>query len=698
VHNAFLHHEQDLRQWVDAGFPDINPLSRDFLEYLKRENAPRKLWRHQQESVYRAVYAYELLQTKGILLNIVTGGGKTAIIGAIISWLKICHNIHKFLVLCPNTIVRDRIEDDFADASVFRNFAFLPPGTEHYTNELGLHILEAGASPQGILDNGVVLGNIHQLYESNINGRRNLACIMNYVEHLAIFNDEAHNTPAEEYDRTLFALSPKCRFRLDTTATPDRADGKTPDTKMIFEYSIADAQSEVPPIIKSIVVYQPKLASVQLTYTNPETGERRTVDEMDAEFEKIEKGLSATQWVTDPDPMRKQIGIALERLEEQKRRALSIGHGAYKPILFVVGICIKDAKAAAELLSLPKEKGGFGIKAVVVTEESTEEERLLAGVIGKKGAALEETKKNLERKVGLSKARELIERGGQLEAVVSVLMLREGWDLPAVSVILLLRKFSSRVYGQQVVGRGLRLNIRGEDTQEFCAIVDHEKLKHQWLWEIVGARIKKDVDQGNLFGDEELPPKRKAQILDKPENIIDIPEPEQEEDADFSDLDELTVVEGDYPEWETILARFEYGAEVEISKVEIASVKGTKLDDDGFTEISEAPATSNVEEKTGEPGLEELIETLKHSVRDIASELLAEEGIGSHELGYLYNVLMDHVRSNLLEGKSAGAASQVSLKRAIWHTRNTLSRNMKEKPGLTASMVKYRKDGPNAGK
>jgi superfamily II DNA or RNA helicase len=251
MYNAFQHYEQDFHQWIDAGFPEINPLSRDFLEYLKREDAPRKLWRHQQEAVYRTVYSYELLQIKNVLLNIVTGGGKTAIIGAVISWLKICHEIHKFLILCPNTIVRDRIEDDFADASVFRNFAFLPPGTEHFTNELGLHILASGSSPQGILDNGIVLGNIHQLYESNISGQRNLAYIMNYVEELAVFNDEAHNTPADEYDRTLFALSPRCKFRLDTTATPDRADGETPDSKMIFEYTIADAQAEVPPIIKA---------------------------------------------------------------------------------------------------------------------------------------------------------------------------------------------------------------------------------------------------------------------------------------------------------------------------------------------------------------------------------------------------------------------------------------------------------------
>jgi len=262
-------------------------------------------------------------------------------------------------------------------------------------------------------------------------------------------------------------------------------------------------------------------------------------------------------------------------------------------------------------------------------------------------------------------------------------------------VILLLRKFSSRVYGQQVVGRGLRLNIRGEDAQEFCAIVDHEKLKHQWLWDIVGAKVRKDVDQGNLFGDDDLPPKRRPQILDKPENIIDIPEPEEEEDADFSDLNDLKVVEGDYPNWESILAGFEYGAEVEISKVEIESVSGTNLFGDGFKEIREGPAIYKTNIDSKEQSIEALIEELKHTIRDIADALLAEEGIGSHELGYLYNILMDHVRQKMLDGKSAGSATVESLQHALRH-RHNLSRNFKEKPGLIASIVKYRKGASNA--
>lgn len=666
MHNYFLRYEKDFFEWINAGFPEVSPLTRDFIENIKIPEHKLKLWKHQEEALLRIIYAYELLQVKNTLLNIVTGGGKTAIIGSVIAWLKTCHDIHKFLVLCPNTIVRDRLEDDLKNAKVFRDFEFFPPGCEHYNNELGLHILESGASPQGILENGIVMGNIHQLYQSNISGKRNLAYIMNYIEDIAIFNDEAHNTPAPEYDNVLFALSRKSKFRLDTTATPDRADGKSPDSRMIYEYVIEDAQAEVPPIIKNIVVYQPEIGSVQLTYTNPDTGERRTVDEMDREFEKIEKGLTSTQWVTDPDPMRKQIKIAINRLEEQKRRAVSIAEGQYKPILFVVAICIKDAEQAWEIMN--KE---FGLKTLLVTEKSDEADR--------------------------EAARELGNKYSPYDAVVSVLMLREGWDVPEVCVVLLLRKFSSPVYGQQVVGRGLRLNVRDKDLQEICAIIDHKKLQHEWLWNIVGAKVRDNVGQEDLFGDEDLPPKRKQQILVNPDLIIEITEPEEDED-DSNFLDGLTDIKveiGDFPQWQNVLDSFEYGAEVEISKVEIDAVTAQNLFRDDFIEILSESDYSKTNIKPKDITKDEMIDTLKRNIRDICSALLAEEGIGSFELGYFYGVMMDHVKNKLLNDSSVGLASEENLMHAIRH-RHTILQNFRGFPGLVASIVNYKKESSNA--
>lgn len=667
MYYSFAPYEQDFRSWwASKTFPEVNPLTRDLLTHITRPDAPRRLWRHQEEAFMRTVYAYELLQWKDLLLNIVTGGGKTAIIGAVVAWLKACHDIHKFLLLCPNTIVRDRLEDDFTDARVFRDFGFFPPGTEHYTNTLGLHVMQPGEGPQGIRDHGVILGNIHQLYQSNISGKRNMAVLMNADERIAVFNDEAHNTPAAEYDSTLFTLRKISQFRLDTTATPDRADGQVPDTKMIFDYSITDAQAEVPPIIKNIVVYQPQLSSVELTYSNPETGEKRTVDEMDEEFERIEKGLSSTQWVTDPDPMHKQIRIALDRLAEQKRRADALAKGAYQPILFVVAITIRDAQQARDML-----EEQFKLRTLLVTEQSDEKDREAARKLGKTGSPY--------------------------EAVVSVLMLREGWDVPAVSVILLLRKFSSRVYGQQVVGRGLRLNVRDTDLQEICAIVDHEKLKHYWLWDIVGAKVRKDVEQATLFGDEDLPPKRKPQFVVNPDLLISIPEPLEEDKADFDDdLANISIETSDYPKWQKILDEFDYGAETEISRVEISGVVGQTLDGSGFREIREAPALYGARKPLSEiDDPIQLAELLKTSVRDVAADLLAEEGIGSHELGYLYGVLMDHVREKMLGEKTVGAAGVAELRHAL-NCRHRLAANFKNRPGLIASIVNYKQEAGHA--
>lgn len=87
---------------------------------------------------------------------------------------------------------------------------------------------------------------------------------------------------------------------------------------MIYEYSVTDALHDG--VIKTPVVYQPDIKIVQLTYTDARSGERKKVEEID--WDEVDRiGLNATQWVTDDEPMRQQMAIALRRLEEQERRA-----------------------------------------------------------------------------------------------------------------------------------------------------------------------------------------------------------------------------------------------------------------------------------------------------------------------------------------------------------------------------------------
>jgi type III restriction enzyme len=106
-------------------------------------------------------------------------------------------------------------------------------------------------------------------------------------------------------------------------------------------------------------------------------------------------------------------------------------------------------------------------------------------------------------------------------------------------VILLLRKFGSRVYGQQVVGRGLRrVRVKGVEPTEpqICAVVDHPKLDHQWLWDIFNARKREGVLIDDLFDETaDLPPPPPKQELLNPDLVVDLPpvDPSFLDDGEF---------------------------------------------------------------------------------------------------------------------------------------------------------------------
>jgi hypothetical protein len=101
--------------WVASRFrePKVEDCVRDYLIHLSTPPADPNdltLWPHQRESVLRAVYASEVLKPtdpgwKDVLLNVVTGGGKTTIMAALMAYLRVCHEVRSFIVLrgCPDS-------------------------------------------------------------------------------------------------------------------------------------------------------------------------------------------------------------------------------------------------------------------------------------------------------------------------------------------------------------------------------------------------------------------------------------------------------------------------------------------------------------------------------------------------------------------------------------------------------------------
>ena len=664
--NEFSRYEDEFREWVRSGYPGAKAETLDYISYLtdpEDDTQPREgaLWPHQWDSFLRVVYSYEIERSaltlpNGVLLNVVTGGGKTAIIAALIAWLRLAHDVQKFVLLCPNLIVRDRLEEDFENGKVFDDRDLIPSGALVTKDDFALTTLGSDR-PGGwatLLGASVILGNIHQFYASNASGQSNLSALMNGPK-FALFNDEAHNSPAPEWDSALEKMRPKTVLRVDTTATPDRADGKSPDSSMIYEYLIQDALADR--LVKTPVVYQPNIETVELTYTDAMTGETRAVEEID--WDEVDRlGLNATQWVTDDKPMQQQMAIALQRLREQERRA----KGRYQPILFVVAVCKLDADKAARTLN-----DYFKIKTLLVTEDSSDAERRQATELGR------------------------ARRGGSpYKAVVSVLMLREGWDVPEVGTILLLRKFGSRVYGQQVIGRGLRrVRSRGvrEEEPQICAVVDHPKLEHRWLWDIFTSKIRTDVGMDDLFDEEEdLPEPPPRQILDNPENLIDIPEPSDEDDGEFI-VDVSDQPTEPLKNWREVLEGLVYSAEtITITDQDILGVEKTELTGEGWVTLESAPSSDGGLTIEMPPG--DIADAIKDELLNMADELLDNAGFTSQYKGQIYLNLLEHVRIKFLDGASLGLAEPHHLQ-AAWKMLPTVGEQITDTPGLIEGMVKY---------
>lgn len=88
------------QNWLAGSFraPAVPDRVRDYLLHLAVESPAGKyqaLWPHQREAVLRAIFSNEILKPtdagwKDLLLNVVTGGGKTTIIAAIMAYLRVC--------------------------------------------------------------------------------------------------------------------------------------------------------------------------------------------------------------------------------------------------------------------------------------------------------------------------------------------------------------------------------------------------------------------------------------------------------------------------------------------------------------------------------------------------------------------------------------------------------------------------------
>ena len=624
--NLFVRYESDYEEWKNSGYNGCKTETIEFIKHLLHRTE-KQLWAHQKEAILRTIYLYEIKKGEldnRYLLKIVTGGGKTAIISAIIGWLFYAHaeEVHKVLILVPNLIVRDRLEYDFVrsaerKSSIFENWEITPD--KSLNSRLSAAVLESGSSPQKMLEVDIVIANIQELYTHNANTASNLNYILKNFYGLAIFNDEAHNTNANEFDHILKLLKDKTASRVYTTATPERADGTYPNSNLIYDFDIDQALLANRPIIKDVIVYRPDTKLLEITYINATTGEKKKISELEPEFEEAEKRLKPFNWIMDDAPLNLLTDISLDRLREKEKEAKT--NGDYKPILFVVTMGIDEAKKVQRFLEHRRN-----IKTLLVTEQSGDKDREDARNLGKKDSPY--------------------------KAVVSVFMLREGWDVPEVSVILLLRRILSPVFGQQIIGRGLRKINKTSLDRETLSVVDHPQLKHDWLWKKM--RVTKTIDDVMPNEEIEIPklPRGEDHIprLVNTSNLITIkPYSDKAFEERLDRLKEnLSDVQPD-KDWRKALNNFNYETDkYTITKLKLESIRkkyigkkfGEEVDYD-VSAFSEADKVENIS-----------VEDLKKQMLSVVEYILEKNSASETDKGRFYKVILEMISKKFLNSKT----------------------------------------------
>ena len=402
------------------------------------------------------------------VVKMATGSGKTKVMSLALAW-SFFHKLYEpdselsrnFLVIAPNIIVLDRIYKDFQGLRIFFDDPVLPDNGFDGRNwrddfQLTLHKQDEVRVTRPV--GNIFLTNIHRVYAgedippspdddntmdfflgkrptgATTDSKVDLGMIVRDIEELVILNDEAHHIhdaslawfqSIQDIHNRLLQKGAALSLQLDVTATPKHTNGA------IFVQTIADY-----PLVEAIyqnVVKHPVL---------PDAPSR-------AKLSERQSGKYTEKYADYID-----LGVIEWRKAYEEHQKLG-----KKAILFVMTDDTRNCDDVAEYLEsrYPDLKGGV---LVIHTKNNGEISEAASG----------KAKEELERIRQLSN--EIDDDSSPYKAIVSVLMLKEGWDVRNVTTIVGLRAYSakSNILPEQTLGRGLRKMYRG-GLEEYVSVV-----------------------------------------------------------------------------------------------------------------------------------------------------------------------------------------------------------------------------------
>jgi type III restriction enzyme len=392
-----------------------------------------------------------------------TGSGKTWVMAMAVVWSyfqkrrapKSAFSTN-FLIVAPNIIVYQRLEKDFGSNRIFHDLPLVPPEW----GQMNLKVILRGDAAEPDASGNLFLTNIHQLYESRDQewtpqnavdallgkkpvkdlaaSQRSMLERIKSLTDLVVLNDEAHHVHDEDlaWSQSLLAIhgalpNGLCMW-LDFSATP------RDQSWMYFPWTVCDY-----PLAQAV---EDRIVKAPLLVTKEDDPKRPKQDP-----EHITK-----------DNVAEKYGYWLRAAVQRWKEHWSVYKKLdTKPVLFIMAEKNVYADALGEYLLKTKE---FGFKEPEVLVIHTDSEG-------------EITKADLDK--AREVARDIDKPENKTKAIVSVMMLREGWDVRSVTVVLGLRAYDSKILAEQVIGRGLRLMPLeiGPDRTQTLEVLGTRKLQ-----------------------------------------------------------------------------------------------------------------------------------------------------------------------------------------------------------------------------
>jgi len=497
---------EEVRDWRDAGYAGASSTSRALLrwwfetEHLVEQadstQLPFRYYFAQREAVETIIWLHDVRGARDkhdlmrfdasgavsanmfdedwsrYVLKLATGAGKTKVLSLLIAW-SFFHKTYEpgstlarnILLIAPNIIVLDRLRADFDGLKIFFNDPVLPDNGydgRHWRDDfqLALHLQDdvRVLRPTGNL----FLTNIHRVYLGEVpepslddedlrdyflspfgpkpvgkttDSKTDLGELIREIDELAVFNDEAHHIhdtrmawfkSIQDIHHRMLQKDQRLALQIDVTATPRHNNGAI-FVQTVSYYPLVEA-------IHQNVVKHPVL---------PDAASRARLSEA--------KSAIFTEKYAD----YLQLGV-----EEWRKSYAEHAQLGKKAVLFVMVDDTRNCdEVGAHLEKICPELAGAVL--VIHTKKN--------GEIAEKASGKDKEELELLRR----QSNQIDTWESPFKAIVSVLMLKEGWDVRNVTVICGLRAYAaqSNILPEQTLGRGLRRMYFGSDTPETVSVM-----------------------------------------------------------------------------------------------------------------------------------------------------------------------------------------------------------------------------------